>query len=57
MDINQDIAAKLAEELRMLVEQSTLHNECGITISFGVAVLEDHESQQDGLNRADAALY
>ena len=57
MDINQDIAAKLAEELRMLVEQSTPNNECGITISFGVAVLEDHESQQDWVNRADAALY
>ena len=57
MDINQDIAAKLAEELRMLVEQSTLHNECGITISFGVAELEDHESQQDWVNRADVALY
>ena len=57
MDTNQDIAAKLAEELRMLVEQSILHNERGITISFGVAELEDDESKQDWMNRADAALY
>ena len=57
MDTNQDIATKLAEELRMLVEQSTLHNECGITISFGMAELEDHESQKDRVNRAYAALY
>ena len=57
MDTSQDIAAKLAEELRMLIEQSNLHNEQGITISFGVAELGDGETQQDWLNRADAAMY
>jgi diguanylate cyclase (GGDEF)-like protein len=47
-----DGAALLAERLRSKVEQETR-----ITISGGVAMAMDGETENDLLNRADAAMY
>ena len=55
----QDRAAArhLAEQLRTLVEANELVPDHGVTISLGVAELEDDESVLKWLERADEAMY
>ena len=55
----QDIerAAHLAEQLRTLVEANELVPDHLVTISLGVAEIQDGESAADWLQRADEALY
>lgn len=50
-------AARLAEQLRLLVETSTLLPDRRVTLSFGVAELTDGLTGADCLRRADSALY
>ena len=52
-----DVAAKLAEELRELIETSEMNLDCRVTASLGVAELGDGESEKDWYRRADLALY
>lgn len=50
-------AAHLAEQLRTLVEANELVPDHSVTISFGVAELQENESATDWMHRADEALY
>lgn len=50
-------AARLAEQLRTLVEVNELVPDSTVTISLGVAEISANESIEDWLGRADAALY
>jgi diguanylate cyclase (GGDEF)-like protein len=52
-----DRAAHLAEQLRTLVQANELVPDQPVTISLGVAELNDDESAKDWLHRADEALY
>ena len=54
---NIDRAARLAEQLRTLVQANELVPDQPVTISLGVAELNDDESAEDWLHRADKALY
>jgi len=54
---NRDDARHLAEQLRTLVEANELVPDHGVTISLGVAELEDDESVLKWLERADEAMY
>ena len=54
---DRDHAARLAEQLRTLVDANELVPDPGVTISLGVAELKPGESPNDWLHRADAALY
>ena len=55
----QDVesAAKLAEQLRTLVEVNELVPDSAVTISLGIAELRGGESYDSWLRRADEALY
>jgi diguanylate cyclase (GGDEF)-like protein len=57
INTTRDTAAKLAEELRQLIENTHFDPGRKITISFGVAELHGDESHQDWVSRADKALY
>ena len=57
MGADLDATVKLAEELRHLVQASRLLPERELTVSLGVAELQEGQSSADWLNRADAALY
>jgi len=57
MDTTQETAASLAEELRKLIENTKLHDERAVTISFGVAELTEGEDQHEWIKRVDSALY
>ncbi len=52
-----DHAARLAEQLRTLVDANELVPDQSVTISLGVAELKAGESGNDWLHRADEALY
>ncbi|MFK8014701.1 MAG: diguanylate cyclase [Gammaproteobacteria bacterium] len=52
-----EVAARLAEELRALIESSEMALECRVTASLGVAELGEGESGKDWFRRADLALY
>jgi diguanylate cyclase (GGDEF)-like protein len=52
-----DRAARLAEQLRTLIQANELVPDQPVTISLGVAELNDDESAEDWLHRADEALY
>jgi len=52
-----DRAARLAEQLRTLVQANELVPDQPVTISLGVAELNGDESAKDWLHRADKALY
>jgi diguanylate cyclase (GGDEF)-like protein len=54
---NIDRAARLAEQLRTLVQANELVPDQPVTISLGVAELNGNESAEDWLHRADKALY
>ncbi|MEO1576823.1 MAG: GGDEF domain-containing protein, partial [Pseudomonadota bacterium] len=51
------VAARLAEELRALIEQANMPARCRVTASIGLAQLKESESQREWLRRADEALY
>lgn len=50
-------AARLADQLRTLVEANELVSDRSVTISLGVAELRDDEAWGEWLARADEALY
>jgi len=52
-----DHAARLAEQLRTLVDANELVADPSVTISLGVAELKQGETPNDWLHRADEALY
>jgi diguanylate cyclase (GGDEF)-like protein len=57
LDMTLDLAEKLAEQLRILVENNVLVPENPVTISLGVAEYRQGETSKHWLNRADEALY
>jgi len=57
LDLTLEIAVKLAEQLRILVENNVLIPENPVTISLGVAEYHQGETSEQWLNRADEALY
>ena len=54
---NEEDAFKLAEELRMLVEQQDYNIDQPVTISGGVSSVLDSDSAQNWIERCDKALY
>ena len=50
-------ATRLAEDLRALIERSTLYKGCSVTVSIGVATQNGIESPAAWLQRADQLLY
>jgi len=52
-----ELAVKLAEQLRILVENNVLTPNDPVTISLGVAEFKDGETGDNWLKRADEALY
>lgn len=54
---NEEDAFKLAEELRMLVEQQNYNIDQPVTISGGVSSVRDSDNAQDWIERCDKALY
>ncbi len=57
LELDRNKAAKVAENIRLLVEGSTLISEKQITVSLGVAEYQPGESVEQWLKRADNALY
>ena len=57
LELDLKHAARLAEQLRILVENHELVTEKPVTISLGVAQYMDGETSDSWLNRADEALY
>jgi diguanylate cyclase (GGDEF)-like protein len=57
IDLNIEISAKIAEDMRTLVERSILIPNKPITISLGVAEFLQSESIEQWIKRADTALY
>lgn len=51
------VAAPLAEELRVLIENSSMPANCAVTMSIGVAQFVAGEAQRNWLRRTDEALY
>lgn len=51
------VAASLAEELRELVAATPIIDQRQVTVSIGIAQLNQGESTDDWLKRADVALY
>ena len=56
-NLNLENAARLAEQLRTIVEAYDLAPDSNVTISLGVAQHHDGESAEDWMSRADNALY
>jgi len=56
-ELDMELAKKLAEQLRVLIENNVLTPKDPVTISLGVAEYEDGESGDNWLRRADDALY
>ncbi|MFK8049837.1 MAG: GGDEF domain-containing protein [Halioglobus sp.] len=50
-------AQKLAEKLRVAVENNSFTSDIKLTVSFGVAELQPGEGRQGWLGRADSALF
>lgn len=57
LELTVGMAEKLAEQLRVLVENNVLVPENPVTISLGVAEYRQGETSEQWLNRADEALY
>lgn len=57
LEINLEDARKLAEQLRVLVENNALIPDSPVTISLGVAEYQKNETSDNWLKRADDALY
>ncbi len=57
MDANLSAGARQAEQLRVLVEKRSLLADRPVTISVGVAEINDGETGAEWLKRADNALY
>ena len=60
LDCNRQQGAQLAERIRLAVEQSPVyrdHRPIHLTVSFGVAEMEEDETEDQLIERADAALY
>jgi diguanylate cyclase len=59
ISLNTDMenAKRIAEELRIIVEEIKFEKELRITISLGVSELKDGEDPIDCFNRSDKALY
>jgi diguanylate cyclase len=56
-NLNLENAARLAEQLRTIVEAYELAADSAVTISLGVAQHHAGESAEDWMSRADNALY
>lgn len=56
-DLNLEDAARLAEQLRTIVEAHDLAPSGNVTISLGIAQHHDEESAEQWMSRADNALY
>ena len=56
-DLNLENAARLAEQLRTIVEAHDLAPSRSVTISLGVAQHHDDETAEQWMSRADNALY
>jgi diguanylate cyclase (GGDEF)-like protein len=56
-DLNLENAARLAEQLRTIVEAHDLAPSSTVTISLGIAQHHDDESAEQWMSRADNALY
>ncbi|MEA1913891.1 MAG: GGDEF domain-containing protein, partial [Campylobacterota bacterium] len=50
-------AQKVAEHLRQAIEEHLFYNNLRVTCSFGVAQVEQNDTEQTALKRADEALY
>ena len=57
LELDLELAERLAEQLRVLVENNALVPENPVTISLGVAEYQKGETCDQWLNRADKALY
>ncbi len=57
LELDLDQATRLAEQIRVLVENHELVSERPVTISLGVAQYTIGESAESWINRADEALY
>ena len=57
LDTNQHTAISLAEELRRLIQNTIFDGGYRVTLSFGVAELREHETQEEWLKNVDKALY
>ena len=57
LKIDLEAARKLAEQLRVLVENNVLVYENPVTISLGVAQYKPEETSMNWLSRTDQALY
>jgi diguanylate cyclase (GGDEF)-like protein len=59
-EMNEDALLKKAEKLRMLIENAKLRsesNELRVTISIGVAIINDEDTIDSIIQRADKMLY
>jgi diguanylate cyclase (GGDEF)-like protein len=56
-DTDLDSACTIADKLRELVANQTLHHNIHITASFGVATLKTNENLEQLFKAADTALY
>ena len=56
-DLSLENAARLAEQLRTIVEAHDLAPSSTVTISLGVAQHHSDETAEQWMNRADNALY
>jgi len=57
LELDLEDAGKLAEQIRILVENNVLVPENPVTISLGVAEYQRDETSEKWLSRADEALY
>ena len=60
LDVDHDSLLSIAEMLRMIVEQSQLrfiNHSLKVTVSIGATLLNDHETLQEAITRADQAMY
>jgi diguanylate cyclase (GGDEF)-like protein len=57
MGANEKSAAEVAEQVRLLIRESTLLPGCRVTASLGVAALTKEESWSNWIKRSDVAVY
>ncbi|MGV8837880.1 GGDEF domain-containing protein, partial [Cellvibrio sp.] len=56
-DTDIESACAIADKLRELIANQTLHKDIHITASFGVATLKTNENLEQLFKAADTALY
>ena len=56
-DISFDLAIKKSQSLRLLIEDTTFTNNIPVTISVGVTKIQENDSKDSLLSRADTLLY